>query len=76
MICPKCGEPMMECGVGGVFTDQLIFYNCSNCDYMCHPFLDTKEQILKRIEEIDKEVEEYETEWERKLNKKWWEFWK
>ena len=75
MICPKCGELMNHCGVGGAYTAQLEFYSCS-CGNMYHPFLDTKEKILKRIEEIDKEVEEYEAEWERKLNKKWYEFWK
>ena len=76
MICPKCGGIMSMCGVGAWGTDQLEFYTCSNCGNVYHPFLKTEEEILHRIEEIDKEVEAYEVERERKYSKKLWEFWK
>ena len=76
MICPKCGGIMNGCGVGGAYTAQLEFYCCSNCGKFYHPYYDTDEKLFTRIKEIDKEVEEYEAERERKFNKKWWEFWK
>lgn len=65
----------MTCGVGGAFTEQMVFENCSNCGYMVHGNL-TKQEILDKISEIDKQVEMYEENRDKKYNRKWYEFWK
>jgi hypothetical protein len=74
-ICPKCGNFMDMCGVGGAFTEQMIFYNCPYCHNMVYGNL-TKKEIINKIRDIDNQVEEYEKEQKLKDERKWWEFWK